>query len=132
MAKPFQEKWGSSSHLHVSLHDLEGKNVFNGSEHNLNSEISCSNLLLYFLGGMMKYSLDTFIFFAPTINSYKRFRNFSWAPSDLDSWSIDNRTSPFRICGQGKSLRIEFRIPGGDINQYLAYSALIAAVIIFK
>ena len=55
-------------------------------------------------------------------------RNFSWAPSNLDTWSIDNRTSPFRICGEGKSLRIEYRIPGGDINQYLAYSGLLASV----
>ena len=79
----------------------------------------------------MKYSLDTFILFAPTINSYKRFKNFSWAPSNLDSWSVDNRTSPFRICGNGKNLRIEYRIPGGDVNQYLAYAGLIAAVFYF-
>jgi glutamine synthetase len=132
MSKPSKEKFGSSSHLHLSLHDLTGKNVFPGEEIKLNSDISCSNTMMYFLGGMMKYSLDTFIFFAPTINSYKRFRNFSWAPSNLDSWSIDNRTSPYRICGKGKSLRIEFRIPGGDINQYMAYTALISAVLKIK
>jgi len=133
MSKPSREKFGNSSHLHLSLHDsISGRNVFPGEENQLNSDISCSNLMLYFLGGMMKYSLDTFIFFAPTINSYKRFRNFSWAPSNLDSWSVDNRTSPYRICGKGKSLRIEFRIPGGDINQYMAYTALIAAVTILN
>ena len=87
--------------------------------------------MLHFLGGVMKYSLDTFIFFAPIVNSYKRFKNFSWAPSNLDNWSVDNRTSPFRICGSGKSLRIEYRIPGGDINQHLAYAGLIAAVFNF-
>ncbi len=128
MAKPFRERFGSSSHLHLSLHDLTGKNLFVGEDFKLNDDMKCSNLMRHFLGGMMKYSLDTFIFFAPIINSYKRFKNFSWAPSNLDIWSVDNRTSPFRVCGSGKSLRVEYRIPGGDINQYLAYAALIAAV----
>ena len=130
MSKPYTDKFGSSSHLHLSLHDPSGKNVFPGDKHKLNSDIYCSDDMLYFLGGLMKYSLDSFIFFAPTINSYRRFKNFSWAPSNLDSWSIDNRTSPYRICGSGKSLRVEFRIPGGDINQYLCYTALISAVYI--
>ena len=129
MAKPSKDRFGSSSHLHLSLHDLTGKNLFPGKDHQINEEISCSNIMLHFLGGMMKYSLDTFILFAPNINSYKRFKNFSWAPSNLSNWSVDNRTSPFRICGAGNSLRIEYRIPGGDINQYLAYAGLIAAVI---
>lgn len=128
MAKPSKERFGSSSHLHVSVHALDGKNLFPGKDHKINDEISCSETMLHFLGGIMKYSLDFFIFFAPTINSYKRFKNFSWAPSNLDSWSVDNRTSPFRICGSGKSLRIEYRIPGGDINQYFAYSGIISAV----
>lgn len=128
MSKPSKDRFGSSSHLHVSLHSLDGTNVFPGNDFKLNDNLSCSNDMLYFLGGLMKYSLDTFLLFAPTINSYKRYKNFSWAPSNLDNWSVDNRTSPFRICGSGKSLRIEYRIPGGDINQYLAYSGLIAAV----
>jgi glutamine synthetase len=129
MAKPSKDRLGSSSHLHLSLHDaLDGKNVFPGNDFKINANLSCSNTMLHFLGGIMKYSMDTFILFAPTINSYKRFKNFTWAPSNLDNWSVDNRTSPFRIVGSGKSLRIEYRIPGGDINQYLAYAALIAAV----
>lgn len=128
MAKPSKDRFGSSSHLHVSLHDLEDKNLFRGDEFKINNNLTSSELMTHFLGGLMKYSLDSFIFFAPTINSYKRFKNFSWAPSNLGMWSVDNRTAPFRICGSGKSLRIEYRIPGGDINQYLAYSALIAAV----
>jgi glutamine synthetase len=131
MAKPNRDRFGSSSHLHVSLHHLDGKNVFPGNDFKLNDNLSMSNDMSHFLGGLMKYSLDLFILFAPTINSYKRFKNFSWAPSNLDNWSVDNRTSPFRICGSGKSLRIEYRIPGGDTNQYLAYAGLIAAVIFF-
>jgi glutamine synthetase len=131
MAKPSKDRCGSSSHLHISLHDLEGKNLFPGNDFQLNQEVHCSYTMLHFLGGIMKYSLDTFIFFAPIINSYKRFKNFTWAPSNIDNWSMDNRTSPFRICGSGKSLRIEYRIPGGDINQHLAYAALISAVIFY-
>jgi glutamine synthetase len=132
MAKPSKDRFGSSSHLHVSLHNMTDEaNLFRGDELKINNNLNCSKLMHHFLGGLMKYSLDTFIFFAPTINSYKRFKNFSWAPSNLGMWSVDNRTAPFRICGSGKSLRIEYRIPGGDINQYLAYSALIAAVIFF-
>lgn len=128
MAKPSKDRFGSSSHLHISLHQLDGKNIFPGQDFKINEDISCSNTMLHFLGGIMKYSLDTFIFYAPIVNSYKRFKNFTWAPSNLDNWSVDNRTSPFRICGSGKSLRIEYRIPGGDINQYIAYAGLIAAV----
>lgn len=128
MAKPNKDRAGSSSHIHMSLLDLNGNNVFQGNDYKITDEISCSNTMLYFIGGLMHYSLDSFIFYAPTINSYKRFKNFSWAPSNLGIWSYDNRTAPFRICGKGKNLRIEYRIPGGDINQYLAYSAAISAV----
>lgn len=127
MAKPDINKAGSSCHLHLSLYDKEGKNIFIGDDYRLNDNLTCSNNLLYFLGGIMKYSLDTFIMFAPTINSYRRYKSFSWAPTNLDSWSYDNRTSPFRICGEGNNLRIEYRPPGGDANQYLSYSAVIAA-----
>ena len=74
MAKPRTEKLGSSSHLHVSLHDLEGKNMFQGNDYQMNDHLSCSKNMQYFLGGMMNYSLESFIFFAPTINSYKRFK----------------------------------------------------------
>jgi glutamine synthetase len=64
-------------------------------------------------------------FYAPTINSYKRFVDGSWAPTRL-AWSVDNRTAGFRVVGKDQSLRIECRIPGADCNPYLAYSALIA------
>lgn len=128
MAKPEIHKSGSSCHLHLSVFDkVTGKNIFVGDEYKLTNTLTCSNNLLYFLGGIMKYSLDTFIMFAPTINSYKRYKSFSWAPTNLDSWSYDNRTSPFRICGSGNNLRVEYRPPGGDANQYLSYSAVIAA-----
>lgn len=127
MAKPDIENSGSSCHLHLSLHDKTGKNIFVGNDYKLTDKTSCSMNLVYFLGGIMHYSLDTFVLFAPTINSYKRYKAFSWAPSNLDNWSYDNRTSPFRICGSNKNLRIEYRIPGADAHQYLSYSAIIAS-----
>jgi len=64
--------------------------------------------------------------FAPTVNSYKRYQPESWAPTAL-AWSIDNRTCGFRVVGHGPSFRLESRIPGGDVNPYLAYAATIAA-----
>lgn len=127
MAKPHIDLAGSSCHLHLSVFTKDGKNIFVGDDYKLTDQTSCSMSLLYFLGGVMKHSLETFIMFAPTINSYRRYKSFSWAPTNLDSWSYDNRTSPFRICGSGNNLRIEYRIPGGDANQYLSYSGVIAA-----
>ena len=64
--------------------------------------------------------------FAPTVNSYKRYQPESWAPTAL-AWSVDNRTCGFRVVGHGASFRLESRIPGGDVNPYLAYAATIAA-----
>lgn len=65
-------------------------------------------------------------FYAPTVNSYKRYVDGSWAPTRL-AWSYDNRTAGFRVVGKGKSLRIECRIPGADVNPYLAYAAAMAS-----
>ena len=71
--------------------------------------------------------MDEFMaFYAPTVNSYKRFQAGSWAPTAM-AWSPDNRTAGFRVVGVGSSLRIECRIPGADVNPYLAYSAVIAS-----
>ena len=64
--------------------------------------------------------------FAPTVNSYKRYQPESWAPTAI-AWSVDNRTCGFRVVGHGASFRLESRIPGGDVNPYLAYAATIAA-----
>ena len=121
MAKPWQELGGSSCHIHLSLFDNNNKNVFYGSNSNQTSE-----LMQYFLGGLIKYTHDIFLFFAPTINSYKRLMPDTFAPNSI-TWGEDNRTVAFRLVGSDKSRRIENRIPGADINPYLAYSAMIAA-----
>ena len=74
----------------------------------------------------MRYTPEFMACYAPTVNSYKRFVAGSWAPTAL-AWSPDNRTAGFRAVGSGSSLRIECRIPGADVNPYLAYSAIIAS-----
>jgi len=79
-----------------------------------------------FLAGWIAYAKELALFLAPTINSYKRYAAGSWAPTTL-AWGLDNRTCGFRVVGHGPSKRVETRIPGGDVNPYLAFAALIAA-----
>jgi glutamine synthetase len=88
--------------------------------------VHCSDLFRWFLGGWIRYVPDVMPFYAPTVNSYKRFVDGSWAPTRL-AWSYDNRTAGFRVVGSGKSLRIECRIPGADCNPYLAFAASLAS-----
>ncbi|MXY92229.1 MAG: glutamine synthetase [Caldilineaceae bacterium SB0670_bin_27] len=127
MAKPDAAEAGSSAHLHFSLWTTAGgepTNAFPGSGDL--SGIACSDLFRWFLGGWMHYVPELMVCYAPTVNSYKRFEAGSWAPTAL-AWSPDNRTAGFRIVGTGHSLRIECRIPGADVNAYLAYAAVIAS-----
>ena len=115
MAKFAADRAGSSCHIHFSLW-RDGKNVFEkGGE-----------LFRWFLGGWIAHVPDVMVFYAPTINSYKRYVDASWAPTRL-AWSYDNRTAGFRVVGNGQSLRIECRIPGADCNPYLALAASLAS-----
>src|SRR6266480_4809105 len=114
MAKFAADRAGSSCHIHFSLW-RDGKNVFEkGGE-----------VFRWFLGGWIAHVPDVMVFYAPTINSYKRYVDASWAPTRL-AWSYDNRTAGFRVVGNGQSLRIECRIPGADCNPYLALAASLA------
>ena len=119
MAKPHTSEAGSSCHLHLSIWRDE-VNAFTGegTEH--------SDVFRWFLGGWMAYVPDFMVCYAPTINSYKRYRDGSWAPTRI-AWSRDNRTAGFRVVGSGPALRIECRIPGADVNPYLAYAAALAS-----
>jgi len=119
MAKFHEERAGSSSHIHISLWK-NGNNLFVGKEDF--GPVKASKEFGWFLGGWIKYVPDVMVFYAPTINSYKRFVDGSWAPTRM-AWSKDNRTAGFRIVGEGSSLRIECRIPGADCNPYLALAA---------
>ena len=86
-----------------------------------------SELMKHFMAGIIRYAADCTVFFAPYINSYKRFAKGTFAPTKI-AWSVDNRTAGFRLCGADtRSVRVECRIPGADINPYLAQAALLAA-----
>lgn len=125
MAKFDADLAGSSCHLHISLWDPEGsKNLFAGKERL--GPVTCSEIFRWFMGGWISHAPEMMPFYAPTVNSYKRYQAGSWAPTAL-AWSYDNRTAGFRVVGEGDSLRIESRIPGADINPYLGFAAAIAS-----
>ncbi len=120
MAKPWAAEVGSSCHIHISLWRA-GKNLFWDS-----AGKDGSKAFREFLGGLLKYSPELCYFFAPGINSYKRYQPASWAPTKM-AWSHDNRTVGFRVVGLGDAFRIENRMPGADANPYLAFAAMMAA-----
>lgn len=123
MAKPQMSEAGSSCHIHLSLWSGED-NAFPGDIEE--GPIRVSPAFRHFLGGWMAHVPEVMPFFAPTINSYKRYQDGSWAPTRV-AWSYDNRTAGFRVVGHGSSLRIECRIPGADCNPYLVYAAVLAS-----
>ena len=123
MAKPYAGQAGSSCHIHLSLFDGD-ENVFAGDKSL--GPIAASDLFRWFLGGWMAHLPELMVFYAPTVNSYKRYEDGSWAPTRI-AWSYDNRTAGFRVVGRGDSLRIECRVPGADCNPYLAYAAALAS-----
>jgi len=115
MAKPDHGWIGNSCHVHASLW-RDGENAFADD----------GVLFDSFLAGWIANASELALFLAPNINSYKRYAAGSWAPTTL-AWGRDNRTCGFRIVGHGAARRVETRIPGGDVNPYLAFAALIAA-----
>jgi glutamine synthetase len=119
MAK-FDQREGNSCHIHLSLQDEAGAPVFpDPASHEM------SEVFRHFLAGTLATARELSFFFAPNVNSYKRFAPGSFAPTAL-LWGHDNRTCAFRVVGHGPALRFECRIPGGDVNPYLAIAALIA------
>jgi glutamine synthetase len=123
MAKYAEDRAGSSCHLHLSLW-RDGQGAFAGDRQL--GPVRCSDAFRWFLGGWLARVPDVMVFYAPTVNSYKRYVDPSWAPTRL-AWSYDNRTAGFRVVGRGPGLRIECRIPGADCNPYLAYAAALAS-----
>src|SRR5436309_5511004 len=115
MAKPDHTWIGNSCHIHSSL-SRDGEPAFRDDQ----------TLLTWWLGGQIACFRELAIFLAPNVNSYKRYAAGSWAPTTL-AWGNDNRTCGFRVVGHGASRRVETRIPGGDVNPYLAFAAIIAA-----
>ncbi|MEM8839489.1 MAG: glutamine synthetase family protein, partial [Pseudomonadota bacterium] len=123
----FLPKWhhdrvGSASHVHMSLW-ADDRNAF----HDPGGDHAMSDTMKHFMAGIIAYAADCTYFFAPYINSYKRFVKGTFAPTKA-AWSVDNRTAGFRLCGADtKAVRVECRIPGSDINPYLTQAALLAA-----
>ena len=114
MAK-FDEREGNSCHIHLSLRRTNGETAFADEQ-----------LFASFLAGQLAALRELTLFFAPNVNSYKRFQPGSFAPTAV-AWGRDNRTCSYRVVGHGPSLRVENRVPGGDVNPHLALAAMIAA-----
>jgi len=120
MAK-FNEREGNSCHIHFSLRDDSDSPVMAGDR-----DHGFSTLMEHFLAGQLACQRELTLLCAPNINSYKRFQSGSFAPTAV-AWGLDNRTCALRVVGHGPSLRFENRVPGGDVNPYLAVAGLIAA-----
>ena len=119
MAK-FNEREGNSYHIHLSVRDADGGAVMAGDgDHGL------SKLGEHWIAGVLAALQELTLFFAPNINSYKRYVEGSFAPTAV-AWGVDNRTCALRLVGHGAGLRVENRVPGGDVNPYLAVAAIIA------
>ncbi len=115
MAK-FNEREGNSCHIHCSLAGEDGSNAFAADR----------ALFDRFVAGQLACMEELTLIYAPHVNSYKRFAVGSFAPTAI-AWGNDNRTCSLRVVGHGEGLRVENRLPGADVNPYLALSAMIAA-----
>ncbi|MFH8444123.1 gamma-glutamylethanolamide synthetase GlnA4 [Streptomyces sp. NPDC018026] len=118
MAK-YNEREGNSCHIHLSLADADGRNA-------MADGAGMSDVMRHFLAGQLVALREFSLLYAPHINSYKRFQPGSFAPTAV-AWGHDNRTCALRVVGHGRSLRFENRLPGGDVNPYLAVAGLVAA-----
>ena len=122
MAKP-NDREGNSCHIHFSLRGQDGRSAMLG-DGPAHLSTTGQRVLAGLLATMREFSL----LFAPNINSYKRYQPGSFAPTAL-RWGVDNRTCALRIAGHGQGMRVENRVPGGDVNPYLAIAALIAGAL---
>lgn len=118
MAKPSSDV-GSGCHIHLSILSA-GRNALGGPAGSL------SRTGERFLAGLLSFAGDFTALYAPYANSYRRLRPGSWAPTK-ETWGFDNRTCLVRVVGSGQDLRFEFRLPGADVNPYLAGAALLAS-----
>jgi glutamine synthetase len=119
MAK-YDQREGNSCHIHISLWDDKGSLSPGEDGHGR------SRTFDHFIAGQLAATRELAYFFAPNVNSYKRYAWGSFAPTTL-VWGVDNRTCGFRVVGHGAGLRLESRISGADVNPYIAFAAMIAA-----
>jgi glutamine synthetase len=120
MAK-YDEREGNSCHIHISLRATDDSAVFADEQ----QPLGMSQTFRSFVAGQLATLRELTMLYAPNINSYKRFADRSFAPTVV-AWGLDNRTCALRVVGHGDNMRVELRVPGGDVNQYLAVAALIA------
>jgi glutamine synthetase len=118
MAK-YDEREGNSCHIHLSFRGTDGSLAFADGD-------GMSEVARQYVAGQLAAMRELTLFLAPNVNSYKRFVEGSFAPTAV-KWGFDNRTCALRVVGHGSSLRVENRVPGGDVNPYLACAASIAA-----
>jgi len=121
MAKPISGQAGSSMHLHQSVVDAQGRNVFSQADG------GPSEAFFHFIGGLQAYTPDLMLIYAPTVNSYRRYVAGSQAPTNVQ-WGYDNRTAALRVpVSAPVARRVENRLAGADANPYLAMAATLAA-----
>ena len=129
MAK-YDAREGNSCHIHLSLRDPSGRPVFADDSTGADPDgpghtHGHSSIFDHFLAGVLATLREFTLCYAPNINSYKRFQTGSFAPTAV-AWGHDNRTCALRVVGHGAGLRVENRVPGGDVNPYLAVAAMLA------
>ena len=123
MAKPFENSAGTGMHIHVSLADEQGRNVFAAEDP------TGTELLRHAIGGLRETMAESMLIFAPHANSFRRFRKLSYAPVTT-RWGVNNRTVSLRIpAGPAASRHLEHRVPGADANPYLAASVVLAGML---
>ena len=120
LARPISGEAGSALHIHQSIVDGDGNNIFS------NADGSASDLFTSYIGGLQKYMNDALLMFAPYANSFRRFLSYWSSPVNLE-WAIDNRTVGLRVPDSGpEARRVENRLAGADVNPYLALAATLA------
>ncbi len=124
MAK-YDEREGNSCHIHLSLRAQDGTGASSAAFADSGRPHGMSSTFESFLAGALATMAELTLFYAPNINSYKRFADGSFAPTAL-AWGLDNRTCAVRVVGHDDNIRMECRVPGGDVNPYLAVAALVA------
>jgi glutamine synthetase len=124
MPRPMTDDLGSSCHIHASLRGANGEAVF----YDKNAERGVSDALRHAVGGLLKHAADLMLWYAPTINSYRRIGSKDFAGNGL-TWGFDNRTTTARVLvGSASATRLEFRLPGADVNPYLALAAVLGSL----
>jgi glutamine synthetase len=125
MARPSTGEIGSSGHVHCSLRDRDGEPVF----HDAAADDSLSDLYRWAVGGILDHAPEMMVWYAPTINSYRRVSRDELVAGAGATWGYDNRTVSVRTVGESpEALRMELRLTGADVNPYLAIAALLASV----